>query len=481
MRIYWAGEDESLQLVMQAQAKVEALQKQPGMTAGYVDEMIAKLPPIWRHEGNTAVVEVDGPVVAGAAGWMRLFGVLGYDDLAKAVIEAAMDPDTKNMLYHINTPGGDVDGIVDMCALLTQVSGMKPSAKHTTSLCASAGYWMASAITGTFTAGPTSVVGSIGVLQVHRENSKMMDDIGIKATVLRAGKYKAEVNSIEPLTPEAKARAESQLADVHALFRAQVAKGRPNLAAEDLNEVTEGQTFLGKRAVQAGLIDKITNFEQARKLLDTKKVPRDNLPNSKGNKAMAISLTPEQLNAIAAGAPLASFGLKADGSAMSAEEVSAYEAKVREEAAAKTAANTADKPAVVPGTQDGAGGQGAPPDAGVVALLKEQLTAANTKITELSVAATAHATVAAAHEGLLAIARGAAGNMLVALGGSRAAVDGMDGAAIVAEHARVTEQFKAKFPVGRQSAEQSDENKGEKAGAALPAGFLDAVKNAPKF
>jgi len=446
MITYWAGCNDSLQLVVQAQVKVEALRVTAGMTAGRVDEMLADLPPIWRHEGAVAVIEINGPVVQGDAGWMRLFGVVGYDNIAKAVIEAASDPDTATMLYHINSPGGDVSGIMDIAALLSQISTIKPSSVHTSELMCSAGYWLASAIKdAVITAGATAIVGSIGVLQVHREASKMMEEDGIKVTVLRAGKYKAEMNSVEALTPEAKARAEAQLADVHALFRAQVGRGRPNMSAEDLAESTEGQTFLGKRAVTAGLVDKVGSFELALKLLDKRKHSSNTPTKSKGK---AMFLTPEQLAAIAAGTPLQALGLNADGSAMSAEEITAYEASVTN--AAETARIAAEAETARLAAE--AAAAAAPvEDKGVVALLEKQLATANTEITKLNVAAVAHAAAIASHDGLLAIARGATANMLVPLNASSAAVDGMDAAAIVAEHARVKALFTATFPVGKVS------------------------------
>jgi signal peptide peptidase SppA len=463
MRIYWAGEDESLQLVLQAQAKAEDLLKQPGMTAGYVDEMIAKMPPIWRHEGNVAVIEIDGPVVNGSAGWMRLYGVLGYDEIAKAAIEATTHIDTKSVLYHINTPGGDVAGIVDMSALLGQLSHLKPSAKHTTELCASAGYWMSAAIKGEFSCSPTAITGSIGVLRVHSESSKMYEEMGIKRTVLRAGEYKAEVNSIEPLTDGARERAEAQLAEVHGLFRAQVAKGRPNLSSEQLAEVTKGQTFLGKSAVKAGLVDRVQSFELALKLLDKQKHSSNTPSNSKG-KAMAISLTPEQLAQLQAGATLASLGMNDDGSVMSAEETTARDAAT---AAAAAAAATAEAARIA--------AESGQADAAIKAELttaKAELATANAKISGLEA-------VAQHHDGLLAIARTATANMLIPMGGTAAAVEAMDGAAIVAEHARVKPLFLEKFKPGQQSRAADDDNKHKGTKAALPAGFLHAVKNAP--
>lgn len=465
--IYWAGTDESFEQVLKAEAKVEAaLQAKDGMSAGWLEEQLAKLPPIWRHEGSTAVINVHGPVVDGDAGYMRLFGVLGYDNLAQAAIEAAMHPDTKTMLYNFETPGGAVSGLMDMGDILAKLSELKPSAVHTTDLMASAGYWLASYIkNAAITVGPTAVVGSIGVLRVHREASQMWEKMGVKTTVLRSGKYKAEDNSLEPLTEGAKERAEAQLADVHAMFRKQVGIGRPNLTAEDLAEVTEGQTFLGKRAVAAGLADKVGNFDLALKLLDKKKPHGENSRKSTKGTAMKTILTPEQIAQIQAGASLEDLGLVTTAS----EGGAAPAAPAAPAPAAPAVAAAAPAPAAP-----------APANADVVALLQSQLTTAQaslvTTTAKLVNLEASTQSMKETHDGLLAIARKEIGRMSVALGGNAAAAESLDAAAAIAEHAKVTENFMTKFPTGRQSLPVGDEKPGV---SQVPVGFAHAVKNAP--
>lgn len=466
MTIFWAGDSESYALVVDARAKVDHMLAQSGtMKAGWLDEMLAKLPPIWRHEGSVAVVEINGPVVQGKAGFMRLFGVLGYDDIGAAAVEAATHADTAKMLYHINSPGGDVAGIMDMGTLLAQLSHLKPSAVYTTELMASAGYWMATAIKGHISAGPTAIVGSIGVLRVHTEYSKANEQRGVTTTVLRAGEYKAEMNSVEPLTEGAKERAEAMMAEVHGLFRAQVAKGRPNLDKEKLAEVTKGQVFLGQSAVKAGLVDKVQSFELALKLLDKQKHPSNTSNIPKGNKAMV--LTPEQLNALLAGATMASLGLNADGSVMSAEELTARDAATAQDGVkaelATVKAELETTKAALAAAQAGTGD---------VVSVKAELATAKVKIGDLE-------KVAQHHDGLLAIARSATAKMLVPMGGTKAAVEGLDAAGIVAEHARVEPLFLEKFKPGQQHQASEDDNKQKDKKADVPFGFLLAVKNVP--
>lgn len=468
---FWAGTEESFDLVMKAEMQVEALLAKPGMTAGYIDDMIAKLPPIAQHIGSVAVIDVNGPLVQGSAGIGRLFGVVGYDDIAQAAVDIAAHPDTQAMLWHINTPGGDVAGITDMSGLIGTLSALKPSAVHTSELMASAGYWMGSAVVNAkfMSAGPTAVVGSVGVLRVVTNTAGLDEKLGVKRTVLRAGQYKAEINPIEPLTEEAKARAESQMAEVHSLFKKQVAAARPKLAADQINEVTQGQTFLGQQAVKAGLVDKIQSFDLALKLLDRQKSPSNTLSHSKG-KAMAITLTPEQLAQIAAGKTLAQLGMNEDGSPMSAEQLAARDADTaRNQASAEMTAIKAELETTK--------GQLTTVQASLTTVQAE-LTTAKAEVATSKAKITDLEKVAAHHEGLVAIAKEATAKMLIPMGGTQATVDGMDAAAVIAEHARIKPLFLEKFPAGRQS-QASEDDQREATKVTLPLGFEFAVKNAP--
>ncbi len=352
---------------------------------------------------------------------------------------------------------------------------MKPSSVYTGTQMCSAGYWLGTSVKGTISAGPAAEVGSIGVLIVHTDMSKMYEDAGVKKTILRAGVNKARLNPIEPLTPEVKAQIQQNLDDVHSMFRAQVAKGRPNLASEDLAAVTDGSVFLGKRAKTAGLVDNVSSFEQALKLLDSQN-PSSNTPSNSKGATMKTVLTPEQISKISAGVPLTGLGLSAEELKDVQEHVEAAAAEAKlaadkeaEKTAAATLQATADAAAAeaakkLAGTTDNTvlAGQLLTANA-QVDLLKSQIVAKDallvSKETELVGLKASTQSMTANHTALLAIARTATGKMAVALGGTAAASETMDAAAIVAEHARVTDVFTTKFQIGAASKAVTDTGK----------------------
>jgi ClpP class serine protease len=125
MNNFWFGSDESLELVKEASDKVTAMIAS-GKIAGMRDEL-NKI-SYWERHGDVAIVNIAGSLVKGDAGWMQLFGVVGYDNLSKSVLEAAADPETKKLLFVFDSGGGHVAGLAEFGRFLSQASKVKPSA-----------------------------------------------------------------------------------------------------------------------------------------------------------------------------------------------------------------------------------------------------------------------------------------------------------------------------------------------------------------
>ena len=472
----WAGTDASLDVVAKAQQKLSQLEADGKLEAFVAAQISARssgtdsngLPLMWERQGSQAVVNISGSLIDGSAGFMRYFGVVGYDDVAQAAIEAYSDPEVKSVMFKIESPGGQVSGVMDCGALLNTLSTLKPSAVYTSNLMASGGYWLGSAIKGTISVGPTAEVGSIGVIMVVTDLTEALAQQGIKKTVMRAGDNKARVNPYEPLTADARASLQQSMNDVHGLFQAQVAKGRPDLSTEELMAATKGDTFLGKRAKSAGLVDKVSSFEQALKLLDSQ-IPKSNTPSNSKGATMKTVLTDAQIALIASGVPITNIGLTvAEVADVQAEqERQAIEAKKVEDAKAeKLAADNlqaaADAEAAEAARKQAGAGETDPVKLSAslnianiqVGLLQSQLVTANatlvTKEAELVNLKASTQSMTTNHDGMLANLRIALGKMQVALGGSDT-TGGMDAATASTEYARLNDVFNSKFKVGQGS------------------------------
>lgn len=444
----WLGTEGSYQTLASAIAKAETMQAAAG------DSWEDQLPPLLSVSDGVGTLAIEGPLVAGSAGFWRMFGVLGYEDIANALVEGLSNPDVQSFVLSINSGGGDVSGVQDLADLIMQVDKLKPVVTHTGGMMASAAYWLGSSARKIF-ATQTSESGSIGVLSVHMEKSRMMENNGVKVTIIRAGKYKALANPYEPLSDDAKAEIQAKADQLYAMFLGHVAERRGMSYPVADEKIGQGRTFLGQKAAEVGLVDSVGNYSAAVAYAKsrTKKssanmrggltasVDNSNMsannPDQIGNQSMPTQYTAEQLAALAAGVP----------------------AEALTEVPAQVAATEVDTPpADEPKAAETPKAAEAP---SLTEFLQTQLAEANSKLMaaniELAKLQEKSVEAQATHDALLTIARDSVGKMSIALGGSAALAEGMSAVAVLAEHARVASVFKDKFKVGGVAATKTED------------------------
>jgi len=438
---FWAGTAESY---VAYQANLE--KANAALAAMASDDEVDPFPPLYERDGSVGVVKIEGSLIPGEAGFYRFFGITGYDDIKNALIEAVSDREAKSIMLYCRSPGGSVEGVASCHDFIKVVAGVKPMNVYS-EMAASACYWI-SAAAGHITTTDTGINGSIGTVKVHMERSKMLDMDGIKVTVMRAGKFKMLANSYEPLTEEAKAQEQVMLDDLYEAFASSVAEDRSTTYAIADQVMGQGKVFMGKRGVEAGLVDAVGTYQDAHALASggnlagrkttnitvsaTASVAAANLlADNGGNTAITgltmkkTDLTQEQLLALAA-------GVNVDEPAATVEE------PVVEPAA----------PAAVAKTED----------AGIVAFLKSELATAQASLATAAVAAAqtknelaaAQSATTAAEASVLALSAivgTAVGNMGIALG-QKVAVTGMSAQALLELHASMSATFKDKFKTG---------------------------------
>jgi hypothetical protein len=75
----------------------------------------------------------------------------------------------------------------------------------------------------TSSASPSAELGSIGVYAAHQDRSAMQEKLGVKTTLISAGKYKVEGNPFEPLSEEARQALQAEVDGFYEMFVADVA------------------------------------------------------------------------------------------------------------------------------------------------------------------------------------------------------------------------------------------------------------------
>ena len=173
---------------------------------------------------------------------------------------AINNPDVKAVVFNVDSPGGTVSGVPEMADEIFRARSVKPIIAVANTMAASAAYWLAAAASQVVVT-PSGAVGSIGVFAMHIDQSKMLDDFGLKVTLISAGKYKVEGNSFQHITEEAYAQIQKEVNDVYESFISSVAQFRGTDVETVLNNFGQGRMVRAREAVEVNMADSVDTVE----------------------------------------------------------------------------------------------------------------------------------------------------------------------------------------------------------------------------
>jgi serine protease SohB len=130
-------------------------------------------------------------------------------------------------------------------------------------LAASGGYLIAVAADEIW-ADASSIVGSIGVVGAMFGAHEAIEKLGIERRVYTAGKNKMRLDPFRPENPEDVEWVKALQAELHAEFIALV-KDRRAGKLKEAETMFEGEVWLGRRAVELGLIDGVGHIREVLK------------------------------------------------------------------------------------------------------------------------------------------------------------------------------------------------------------------------
>lgn len=208
-----------------------------------------------RHDGGffvanrVAYITINGPLER-KEGWYAV----GYDGLALRVETALADPGVDAVFLSIDSPGGHAAGMLE-CAGKIRASADehgKPLVAHASALVASAAYGVGVA-GDTLTIDPDAMCGSVGVVMLHADVSKMLENFGVTLTSIQFGDKKTDGNFWQPLSKRARSDLQTMIDDMGARFVAHVADRR-GLSEQPVIDWQAG-VLVGQRAVDASMAD----------------------------------------------------------------------------------------------------------------------------------------------------------------------------------------------------------------------------------
>jgi signal peptide peptidase SppA len=232
---------------MKAETKKHLANVAMSYGADYYDESDADCPyAIYR---GIAIIPIQGTLV-NRCGWACSW-VTGYDYVQMAVLDAMQNPQVKAIAFDVDSCGGEAQGCFETADLIKSMRGKKPMTSFVNANALSGGYMLACAA-DKIVLTPTGNTGSIGVVIMHVDYSKMLQEEGIAITFIYAGDHKKDGNPYEALPPEVKANLQAQVDRFYEMFTSTVASNL-GLTVEAV-KATQAQVYDASESLSLGLI-----------------------------------------------------------------------------------------------------------------------------------------------------------------------------------------------------------------------------------
>jgi signal peptide peptidase SppA len=222
---------------------------------------LANEPAPYQIDQGVAILTVEGVIAKRMTLLSKISGGASSSFVGQQFQAALADPDVKAIILVIDSPGGAVDGTQELGNLIASARGTKPVLAFTDGQMCSAAYWIGSAADQIFISGDTTLLGSIGVLMPHVDVSGADAMAGEKHTVITAGKYKAAAHAHAPLSEDGLGVLQTLVDAIYTAFVNDVARNRGVEPGTVVLDMAEGRVFVGRQAVEAGLVDGVATLE----------------------------------------------------------------------------------------------------------------------------------------------------------------------------------------------------------------------------
>lgn len=205
-----------------------------------------------------AYIPVIGGLFASAA---DTFWTMSYTDIEKAVDKCVLDDDVKQIVFMIDSPGGEADGVFSLVDRIVKCGKQKKTCALIERLGASAAYLIASACNEVVIE-PDAQTGSCGAVCTYSERDPewMKDNYGITSKT-----FVSECSPKKRCSPvsdeEAAKEAQKAINELGEKYLQTVADNRGLTIDEVREKFGQGRVVTAEYALSAGMVDKVETFD----------------------------------------------------------------------------------------------------------------------------------------------------------------------------------------------------------------------------
>lgn len=218
-----------------------------------------------------ALVQLSGTISYSESPLALLSGeTLTPGEVEDLVEDIESDPFAKAVVLVINSPGGSAAASEEIYQMIRRLAEDRVVVAYITEYGASGGYYIALPA-DEIIASPHALTGSVGAVSLVINWAELMDKLGIEAETFKSGRLKDVGSAWRPMTDEERELMQNLIDTIAEIFAERVAETRGD-KIRNWDEVLSARPYLGVQAVEAGLIDKVGDLDdainEARRLAD---------------------------------------------------------------------------------------------------------------------------------------------------------------------------------------------------------------------
>ncbi|WP_291950822.1 signal peptide peptidase SppA [Campylobacter sp.] len=192
--------------------------------------------------------------------------ITNVNNLLEQIYKLKDNKTIKGVLFYIDSPGGAFAPSMELALAIKDLKAKKPVVVYAGGTIASGSY-LSAVSANKIIANPASFVGSIGVIMQGFDVSNLAQKIGISEQTISVGSYKEAGTFMRKWSEQEKEFLQNLADQSYKLFTNFVAKNR-NLDLNQTQQWADAKVFLANEALKLKLIDKVGNYEEAKKELE---------------------------------------------------------------------------------------------------------------------------------------------------------------------------------------------------------------------
>lgn len=208
------------------------------------------------------VLFAEGDITDAVPDYWQASSTIGYD-LVDELRKAEEREDIEAVVLRVNSPGGSAFLSEQIWHAVKSLRNKKPIVVSMGDYAASGGYYI-SAPANMIVAEANTLTGSIGIFGMMPNAESLASKLGLYVDVVKTSEF-ADMGTGMPfrgLTDAQRMLIQSQVERGYEVFLSRVAEGR-GMSKSAVDSVAQGRVWLGQKALELGLVDKLGGLDTA--------------------------------------------------------------------------------------------------------------------------------------------------------------------------------------------------------------------------